>query len=248
LSKIDLGLSEIVIAKYSKRMEENNNRSDDMELNEQHGDKESFPVPVSSTSSLDSFCLATADLMQECDGNDELQHYNVAAMDVSNQMTGNSSEQSESLTINTTNTQPPNISSSVISPGTAGGAQTMRALLPPAMSLPQQQASTNQYPPLASSAPPVMTMSLSGTLAPPLGIGQHQHQQQQNDAAAQQHHLLIQAAPPHSGTLVSVVSGTTNTSVPEFLFQLTRMLTEDNREVIEWSNGTYRRSMHVSVA
>lgn len=28
-----------------------------------------------------------------------------------------------------------------------------------------------------------------------------------------------------------------NGSVPEFLFQLMKMLTDDNREVIEWSNG-----------
>lgn len=29
-----------------------------------------------------------------------------------------------------------------------------------------------------------------------------------------------------------------NASIPEFLYQLTRMLTDDNREIIEWSNGT----------
>jgi hypothetical protein len=227
-------------------MEENNDSNDDMELNEQqHVDRESFPVPVSSTSSLDSFCLATADLMQECnDGGDDELHYN-AAMDIQStshveMSTGNHSSESASLTINTTTTtrttEPNMLSSSVISPG-AGGVQTMRAVLPPSMSLPLQQqqqlATTNQYQPLAAAP-----MSMSGTtLAPPLGIGQYQ---QQSDAAAQQHHLLIQAAPPHSGTLVSVVSGTTNTSVPEFLFQLTRMLTENNQEVIEWSNGTYR--------
>ena len=27
-------------------------------------------------------------------------------------------------------------------------------------------------------------------------------------------------------------------AVPEFLYQLTKMLTDNNREVIEWSNGT----------
>ena len=30
---------------------------------------------------------------------------------------------------------------------------------------------------------------------------------------------------------------TVNNTVPEFLYQLTRMLSEDNREIIEWSNG-----------
>ena len=34
----------------------------------------------------------------------------------------------------------------------------------------------------------------------------------------------------------SVVAASSN--VPEFLYQLTKMLTQDNREVIEWSNGT----------
>lgn len=29
----------------------------------------------------------------------------------------------------------------------------------------------------------------------------------------------------------------TNNSVPEFLYQLTKMLTDDHRDVIEWSNG-----------
>lgn len=30
-------------------------------------------------------------------------------------------------------------------------------------------------------------------------------------------------------------------SVPEFLYQLTKMLTDDNSDVIEWSNGACRR-------
>lgn len=32
----------------------------------------------------------------------------------------------------------------------------------------------------------------------------------------------------------------TGNSIPEFLYQLTKMLTDDNREIIEWSNGKYR--------
>jgi hypothetical protein len=221
-------------------MEENDN--DDMEMND-HSDTNHLPVPVSSTSSLDSFCLATADLMQECNSDDL--HYN-AAMDVSSnvEVPDSSNGTSESLTNNSTK-QLPNMPGSIISPGTAG-AQLKSALLPPSMSLPQQQqqpqpATTNKYHPLIV-APPHITMSLSGTPAPPLGIGQHQQ------PSAQQLLLMQPAAPPPppslSGTLVSVVSGTTNTSVPEFLFQLTRMLSDDNRKVIEWSNGTYRG--HVS--
>lgn len=30
-----------------------------------------------------------------------------------------------------------------------------------------------------------------------------------------------------------------NNTVAEFIFQLTKMLTDDNREVIEWSNGNF---------
>lgn len=41
--------------------------------------------------------------------------------------------------------------------------------------------------------------------------------------------------PPHGG-------GPSNTTIPEFLYQLTKMLTDDNREIIEWSNGTYSLS------
>jgi HSF-type DNA-binding len=33
--------------------------------------------------------------------------------------------------------------------------------------------------------------------------------------------------------------GVASSSVPEFLYQLSRMLTDNNREIIEWANGTY---------
>jgi hypothetical protein len=39
------------------------------------------------------------------------------------------------------------------------------------------------------------------------------------------------------GNMVSSVAAGTN-SVPEFLYQLTKMLTDDNRDIIEWTNGT----------
>jgi hypothetical protein len=42
-----------------------------------------------------------------------------------------------------------------------------------------------------------------------------------------------------SNSLLAECSVTGN-SVPEFLYQLTKMLTEDNRDIIEWSNGTSR--------
>ena len=38
---------------------------------------------------------------------------------------------------------------------------------------------------------------------------------------------------------MSSASAVVNSSVPEFLYQLTKMLAQDNREVIEWSNGKF---------
>ena len=46
------------------------------------------------------------------------------------------------------------------------------------------------------------------------------------------------AAPAETG-LVAGDSVASN-SVPEFLYQLTRMLTDDNKKIIEWSNGTFK--------
>jgi hypothetical protein len=45
---------------------------------------------------------------------------------------------------------------------------------------------------------------------------------------------------PSSMALVNTNNASTlnNTSVPEFLYQLTKMLTENNNDVIEWSHGT----------
>lgn len=44
--------------------------------------------------------------------------------------------------------------------------------------------------------------------------------------------------PQSHGTMVSVAAASVVTnSVPEFLYQLTKMLTDNNKDVIEWSNG-----------
>lgn len=48
--------------------------------------------------------------------------------------------------------------------------------------------------------------------------------------------LLQPTIQPGSTVAVTSIVGDNNT-VAEFLYQLTKMLTEDNREVIEWSNG-----------
>lgn len=43
---------------------------------------------------------------------------------------------------------------------------------------------------------------------------------------------------PSTGVVVPSALPTTNT-VPEFLYQLTKMLSDHNRDVIEWSNGKF---------
>ena len=48
-----------------------------------------------------------------------------------------------------------------------------------------------------------------------------------------QTHVQIQ---PSTGVIVETSMPTTNT-VPEFLYQLTKMLTDNNRDIIEWSKG-----------
>ena len=48
--------------------------------------------------------------------------------------------------------------------------------------------------------------------------------------------LSITPSPGASSGVVVPTMPTTNT-VPEFLYQLTKMLTDNNREIIEWSNG-----------
>ncbi len=45
----------------------------------------------------------------------------------------------------------------------------------------------------------------------------------------------VQVSPPIGASLHSVVPN--NNTVPEFLYQLTKMLTDNNRDIIEWSNG-----------
>jgi hypothetical protein len=39
------------------------------------------------------------------------------------------------------------------------------------------------------------------------------------------------------GTGIQTVPATS--AVPEFLYQLTKMLTDNNRDIIEWSSGTF---------
>ena len=57
-------------------------------------------------------------------------------------------------------------------------------------------------------------------------------------ATAQPTHVQIQ---PSTGVIIPSTMPTTNT-VPEFLYQLTKMLTDNNRDIIEWSKGEGYRS------
>ena len=65
------------------------------------------------------------------------------------------------------------------------------------------------------------------------------------DAAAKSPAPLETAGPQSAGAVaaVSTEAGVmaedeaAASSVPEFLYQLTRMLTDDNKKIIEWSNG-----------
>jgi len=48
-------------------------------------------------------------------------------------------------------------------------------------------------------------------------------------------HLGVPVLP--SGTPLSMPGTAGNNSIPEFLYQLTKMLTDNNRHIIEWTNG-----------
>jgi hypothetical protein len=93
---------------------------------------------------------------------------------------------------------------------------------------------------------------------------QHQHQHQQHHSQELQHHPLavtssiaslavtqvqssgmiatgsMQIISPSTGGVVMASALTNSTAnantVPEFLYQLTKMLTDNNRDIIEWSN------------
>lgn len=43
-----------------------------------------------------------------------------------------------------------------------------------------------------------------------------------------------------AGNAVTLPEAAAANSIPEFLYQLTKMLTDNNRDIIEWSNGTFQ--------
>lgn len=49
--------------------------------------------------------------------------------------------------------------------------------------------------------------------------------------------FILSPTPGLSSSGVIVSGAASHCSIPEFLYQLTKMLTDDNRGIIEWSNG-----------
>ena len=82
-------------------------------------------------------------------------------------------------------------------------------------------APTIEQPPPESSAGPPTTLILAPV---------HASNLPRNDSYSTSH--------PSTSSLPN-----TNT-VPEFLYQLTKMLTDNNRDIIEWSNGAWRMGCH----
>jgi hypothetical protein len=56
------------------------------------------------------------------------------------------------------------------------------------------------------------------------------------NAAPQQNKSFQTTSSPSAVSVTQALSGT----VPEFLYQLFKMLTDNNREVIEWADGTHQ--------
>lgn len=50
-------------------------------------------------------------------------------------------------------------------------------------------------------------------------------------------HQQVHVSPTISASLSPGPPNTNTNTVPEFLYQLTKMLTDNNRDIIEWSNG-----------
>ena len=110
--------------------------------------------------------------------------------------------------------------------------------------------------PVTLNPPPTPVLPPPATLhPPPTNIN---HYKQQSDIASDKLSHITHAGPsdlskplmcmpyyPLTAPIPSVSSAAVseetpivaNTTVPEFLYQLTKMLSDDNRTIIEWSNG-----------
>lgn len=71
---------------------------------------------------------------------------------------------------------------------------------------------------------------------------QEQHQRPSSIALSLQSGTVSMQISPSTGVVVASAANTTNTNtVPEFLYQLTKMLTDNNRDIIEWSNCKFEK-------
>lgn len=115
----------------------------------------------------------------------------------------------------------------------------------------QQSANPRPLPPIPNSSNASAgdhLLSLPQSYFPSDTI-QSMHQQPQSQASLPSH--LTSSSVPLMGqttmrlsptTRVVVPSAPSLNTVPEFLCSLTKMLTDDNRDVIEWSNGKFHET------
>jgi len=62
------------------------------------------------------------------------------------------------------------------------------------------------------------------------------------------HHSFTMGTPLLTSSVLLAGSPQAGGSVPEFLYQLTKMLTDDNRDIIEWSDGrSFRRESNEEI-
>lgn len=131
-----------------------------------------------------------------------------------------------------------------------------------------QLSTTTLLPPfplsssMHESSNSLMDNSNSGTPYAASSQQPQQQQPQQHQQPTQPSSLMTTAGgtnnvamqpppPPTSSSTEATNSGVqsvapTTNAVPEFLYQLTKMLTDNNREIIEWSNGKLHSCLHLS--
>ena len=109
--------------------------------------------------------------------------------------------------------------------GKEGGSQVQNPLL----NNPLTQAAVAPIVP-ATDTPSLTSVNYSSWATPSSGSLEQMSSSVTLMARSNQLHIT-----PSTGVVVPEMQ-ITNT-VPEFLYQLTRMLTDNNRDVIEWSNG-----------
>lgn len=116
---------------------------------------------------------------------------------------------------------------------------TQQSAIPPQHSLPPLPTTTN-----SSNDDHSLSLSQMYFQADPTQTEQNHSQQQSQPLSS---HLTTASGPLMGQTTmrlspttrVIVPAAPTVNTVPEFLCSLTKMLTDNNRDIIEWSNGTY---------